>query len=81
MHVALSTVSTLIFQLDSGCCGCDTVALWDGTDSLLAELSGCDDPSGLMFRAYSGEMKVRFYANGNNVEDDPRGFSATITRG
>ncbi len=67
------------FQLDDGnCCYCDKMSIWDGEDTLIAELDGCDDPTGLIYKAYSGEMWVKFSTDEYN-ENAQRGFLAEVS--
>ncbi len=68
------------FQLDSSCCGCDTITLWDGGQTLITELDGCDDPTNLEYRAYSGELWLSFNTDGTNVKQDESGYRAIITK-
>ncbi len=45
----------------------------------MAELGACDDPSDIVYRAYSGSLWLRFHADAANLDQNVRGFHATVS--
>ncbi len=60
----------LSLQLYTGCCSCDYVEFYDGTDAgdpLIASFDACDSPSGYYY-AQSGSVFVRFVTDESGTD-------------
>ncbi len=65
-----------VFQLDSEG---DVVTVYDG-QSVIAELTGADDPSDLVFVTNSGELRIELRSDGYGEGNSP-GYRAFVIKG